>query len=84
MKGETMLDAISYFEKYGLYQEDFRIDTYKHCIMDADCKWGVSIGIPQLSITVSCHSEKSQVRNKTKCLEMLKLIVDDFMKSVTS
>lgn len=79
-----MEDAIKYFEKYGLYQEDFRIDTYRHCIMDNNYKWGVSVGITQLDITVSCHSEKSQVKNKTKCLEMLKLIIDDFMKPVTS
>ncbi|WP_297418986.1 peptide chain release factor-like protein [Clostridium sp.] len=64
------------FEQYGLTSEDFKINTYKRCIMDDYYKRGVSIELHDLNIIVSCHSEKSQVQNKKKCLEFLKLIIE--------
>ena len=73
-----MID-FKYFERFGLREEDFKIDIYKVNLSDAECKSGVEVGIPQIDISVKCHSEKSRLKNKTKCLEMLKLIVDEMM-----
>lgn len=70
---------LKYFERFGLREEDFKIDIYKVCLFYVEYKTGVEVGIPQIDISVKCHSEKSQIKNKMKCLEMLKLIVDEMM-----
>lgn len=68
-----------YFERFGLIEEDFKVDVYRAELSDCEFKGGVEVGIPQIDISVKCHSEKTQLKNKTKCLEMLKLIVDEMM-----
>ena len=73
-----MID-FEYFEKFGLRKEDFKIDVYRVNVFDNEYKSGVEIGIPQIDISVKCHSEKTHLKNKIKCLEMLKLIVDEMM-----
>lgn len=73
-----MID-FKYFEKFGLMENDFKIDVYRVNLFDAEYKSGVEVAIPQINISVKCHSEKTQLKNKTKCLEMLKLIIDEMM-----
>lgn len=73
------MEDLKYFERVGLTKEDFKIDTYRINLFDAEYKTGVEVAIPQLDISVKCHSEKTQLKNKYKCLEMLKLIVNEMM-----
>lgn len=69
------------FEKYGLSPEDILINIYKCNIMDADYVSGVEIIIKPFRLGVKCHDEKSQVKNKERCFQMLRLILDDMLKN---
>lgn len=73
------MEDLKYFESVGLTEEDFKIDIYRINLFDAEYKTGVEVAIPQIDISVKCHSEKTQLRNKCKCLGMLKLIVDEML-----
>jgi protein subunit release factor A len=67
------------FEKWNLTREDFKIDTYRGAIFDDVYNHGVTITLFPYYISVSCHSERGQQKNKDKCLEMLDIILNNYI-----
>lgn len=68
---------IKSFEKFGLSEEDFIIETYAYNNYENKFKRGVQITVRKLELSVRSHHRKSQKQNHDRCLRMLKILLEN-------
>ncbi len=68
------------FEEWDLEPADFKVDIYKvkETGMRTDNKSGVRVELLPYAIAVSCHSQKSQIKNRDECLNILETILKNY------
>lgn len=76
------------FEKWDLDPIDFEVDVYTveetsmrtstGDEMTIDTRDGVTIELLPYDISVSCHSQNSQIKNRDECLNILETILTNY------
>lgn len=68
------------FEEWDLEPTDFKVGVYsiEEEGMRTSTRDGVTIELLPYDISVSCHSQRSQIENRDECLNILETILTNY------